>query len=322
MTMALVMVMGMGAWLRFRPTGAQAAAVGAPAATAATAADGGVAEVTTTPGAPGAPVATAGTARGVETGVAVGGAPGTTGRLPTSGPALAADGSGRAASPAATVASAASIVFSPAMLDLGSVNSSATVELRNTGSVTADYQFAATPAWLAVGPSAGTVAAGGRKAVLFSLDRTAAPAGLVDISVAVVVHSGSTQPAGTGAVRVTAVVSGPPVINAVTAAPSIVYPLGCAPASGPTLSMVSVRATDATGVFGVQLVARLPDGRTTTTALNLDSATGQQSDWSGPVGPSNTAGRLSFTVTVTDLNGLRTESAGSLDVSDCPAPTG
>ncbi|WP_322761065.1 BACON domain-containing protein [Frankia sp. Cr2] len=312
----------MGAWLRFRPTGAQAAPAREPAATvaaAATGADGGVAGgagVATTP------AATAGAAPGFATGVTVGGAPSATGRLPTPGPALAVDAGIRAASPTAIVASAASLVFSPAVLDLGSVNSSATVELRNTGSLTADYQFAATPTWLAVGPSAGTVAAGGRRTVLFSLDRTAAPAGLVDISVAVAVRSGATQPAGTGAVRVTAVVSGPPVIDAVTAAPSIVYPLGCAPASGPTLSMVSVRATDSTGVFGVQLVARLPDGRTTSTALNLDSATGQQSDWSGPVGPSNSSGRLSFTVTVTDLNGLRTESAGSLEVSDCPAPTG
>ncbi|WP_239340252.1 hypothetical protein [Frankia sp. CiP3] len=313
---ALLIVVGVGAWLRFRPAGAQAVPPHEPAAVAVTGASGAVARGVTTPPTP------VDTGRGSVNEATAGGAPSPTGRSTMPLPVVAADGGARIISPTATAASVASLVFAPGTVGFGSVNSSATVELRNTGTTAVDYRFAAAPAWLTIAPSAGAVAAGGRATTVFSLDRAAAPVGTVDIAVAVAARGGGAAADSRGAIRVTATVSGPPAIDSVAAVPSIVYPLGCASASSPAQSTVSVRATDSTGVFGVRLVARLPDGRTTTTSLDLDSATGQQSAWSGPVGPSTTAGPLSFTVTVTDLNGLHADSTGSLDVRECPAPAG
>ncbi|WP_239377697.1 hypothetical protein [Frankia sp. Cj5] len=313
---ALLIVVGMGAWLRFRPVGAQAVSPHEPAAVAVTGAPGAVAGGVTTPPTP------VDTGRGSGNEAAVGGAPSPTGRATMPLPMVAADGSARIISPTATAASVAGLVFAPGTVGFGSVNSSATVELRNIGTTAVDYRFAAAPAWLTIAPSAGAVVAGGRATIVFSLDRAAAPVGTVDISVAVAARGGGAAADSRGAIRVTAAVSGPPAIDSVAAVPSIVYPLGCASASSPARSTVSVRATDSTGVFGVRLVARLPDGRTTATSLDLDSATGQQSAWSGPVGPSTTAGPLSFTVTVTNLNGLHADSTGSLDVRECPAPAG
>ncbi len=122
-----------------------------------------------------------------------------------------------------------------------------------------------------------------------------------------------------GTLRVTAVISGPPAVDSLAVTPAVVYTTGCPAAAGPTVSTVSVRATDSTGVFRVDLVAHLPDGRTTTSALNLGEAAEDWSVWSGPVGPSAVPGSLSFTVTVTDLDGLRAQSTGSLEISSCPA---
>ena len=79
-------------------------------------------------------------------------------------------------------------------------------------------------------------------------------------------------------------------------------------------------AQDSTGVFSVEVVARLPDGRTTTVPLALGDATGDRSTWSGAVGPARTPGASSFTVRAVDLDGLRTESTGSLTVDPCPVP--
>ncbi len=250
---------------------------------------------------------------------AAGGVDGSSGQPGKTQPGALPVGAARAS--ASIVGANVSVVLSQSTLDLGSVNSSATVDLHNTGTAPADFQFGATATWLTVTPAAGTIAGGAHRAVTFSLDRTAAPAGVVDVSVAVAAHGGAQQAGAVGAVRVIAQVSGPPVIDSVATAPTVLYTLGCPPTSRPTLSVVSVRTTDSTGVFGVELIAKLPDGRTTTTGLNLDDATGQQSVWSGPVGSSGAAGLLSFTVTVTDINGLRAQSTGSLEVRTCPAPT-
>ncbi|WP_250291470.1 hypothetical protein, partial [Frankia sp. CiP1_Cm_nod1] len=251
--------------------------------------------------------------------VAAAGAPGSPSpgaTQPRPQPAVTAAGTARVLSGDTAVTVGGGLVLSTGVVDLGAVNSSAAVELRSTGREPVGFRFAATPSWLSVAPATGTVAAGDRRAVTVTLDRSAAPAGVLDTSVAVATVGGDGKG---GTLRVTAVVSGPPAIDVLTVAPAVVRTTGCPAAAGPTVSTVSVRATDSTGVFRVDLVAHLPDGRTATSALSLGEAAEQWSVWSGPVGPSAVPGPLSFSVTVTSLDGLRAQSSGSLEVGSCPA---
>ncbi|WP_131786536.1 hypothetical protein [Protofrankia symbiont of Coriaria ruscifolia] len=326
LTVALSVAAGLGVWLRFRSVGSTGpqpnAAVTAVAGRAPQGGAGSDHRPTPTP----TPASGAQPSAGVG---AAAGAPGVAGVVvsppqpPQSRSAVAAGETVRTSPSDTAVMAGTDLALSTGDVNLGTVNSSATMELRDTGRLPVDFRFAATPSWLSVAPASGTIAAGGRRTVTFTLDRSAAPVGVVDTSVAVVAVATLGGARQAGAVRVTAVVSGPPAIDSLTATPAVVYTTGCPSASGPTVSVVSVKATDSTGVFGAELVARLPDGRTTTSSLNLGEASGQQSVWSGPVGPSGIPGPMSFTVTVTDIDGLRAQSTGSLEVRSCPvAATG
>jgi hypothetical protein len=206
--------------------------------------------------------------------------------------------------------------LSTGQLNLGTVETSASFDVESVGTSAVEFAVGPLPSWLSVTPAGGRVAAGSRTRLTATLDRSAAPAGPVDVGVAVSAVDGS----GGGTVRVTAQVGGPPQIVAVAASPSVVYPEGCASAAGSTQSVVTVTAQDSTGVFTVEVVARLPDGRTTTVPLTLGEASGERSTWSGGVGPARTSGALTFTAVATDIDGLRTESPGSLTVDPCPAP--
>jgi hypothetical protein len=73
-------------------------------------------------------------------------------------------------------------------------------------------------------------------------------------------------------------------------------------------------------MFGVDLVAHLPDGKTTTTSLTLNEATGDRSTWTGGLGPARAAGTATYTATATDLTGRRAAANGSVTVQACPVP--
>ncbi len=317
LTMALTIAAGLGVWLRFRSVGSAGPHPNAAVtAVAGRQPQGGAgSDHRTTPASGARPSAGAGAA-GASGIAGAAGSPISQSQSPQARSAVAASEAARTSPSGTAMPVVTDLALSTGDLDFGTVNSSATMELRNTGRLPVDFRFAATPSWLSVAPASGMIAAGDHRTVTFTLDRSAAPVGVVDTSVAVATLGGARQ---AGTVRATAVVSGPPAISSLTAAPAVVYTTGCPSASGPTVSVVSVKATDSTGVFGAELVARLPDGRTTTTTLNLDDASGQQSVWSGPVGPSAIPGSLSFTVTVTDIDGLRAQSTGSLEVRSCPA---
>ncbi|WP_462187966.1 hypothetical protein [Frankia sp. CcWB2] len=98
--------------------------------------------------------------------------------------------------------------------------------------------------------------------------------------------------------------------------PAAVSPAAVSPAA---VSTVTVSVVDATGIFAVELVVSLPDGGRASVSLVLDRATGNRSTWSGPVGPARVAGAITYTATVTDLDGRRSRAPGSLTVLPCPS---
>lgn len=200
-------------------------------------------------------------------------------------------------------------------LDFGLVETTASFEVASVGTSEVRFAVGPVPSWLSVTPDGGRVAAGQRERVVVTIDRTQAPAGPVDVGVGVSAVAGN----GGGTVRVTAQVGGPPQIVTAAASPSAIFPDRCGSVQRPTQSVVSVTARDSTGIFAVEVTARLPDGRTTTVPLALGTAAGDSSTWSGNVGPATTSGALTFTAVVTDLDGLRSESANSLTVEPCPA---
>jgi hypothetical protein len=252
------------------------------------------------PGAPGAPGSgTAGLASAGAAGPgAVPAAPDAARPSPGSGPALR---------------------LSKSAVDLGEAASSGAVQVISEGSEPVRFAVGPTPSWLDVSPDGARLDVGETASLVVKLDRRAAPAGVLGVDVGVSAVNGT----GGGTIRVTASVSGPPKIVSVVAEPNVVYSGGCAPSAGPdrpkrpTRSTVRVTTEDTTGVFSVAVVARLPDGRTTTTPLDLKDGRGTQNVWSGPVGPSASAGTLTFTVTATDFDRLRTEQTGSIKVERC-----
>jgi hypothetical protein len=199
-------------------------------------------------------------------------------------------------------------------VDFGESITSDAVELVSQGGVPVRFAVGPTPRWLDVTPVGGELGAGEKAALVIRIDRAAAPVGVVQRDVRVSAVNG----AGGGTIRVRASVSGPPKIISVVAAPEVVHPGGCPPETGPAVSNVRVVAEDATGIRSVGLVARMPDGRTTATSLLLDDATGIRSTWSAAIGPAGSAGRVPFTVTVTDFDGLKAETQHSLVVEVCP----
>ncbi len=239
-------------------------------------------------------------------------APVPTGPAPQVDRGLASSGSAR---PPGTVTGPAgpALRLSRSAVDFGDSITSDAVELRNQGRAPVQFAVGPVPGWLEVTPGGGRLDAGTSATLAIMIDRAAAPVGVVRADVRVSAVNGT----GGGTVRVRASVSGPPKVVSVIATPKIVRLGSCPASAGPTVSNVQVVAEDSTGIRSVGVVARMPDGRSAAKQLALDGATGNRSTWSGVIGPAGVAGRVSFTVTVTDFDGLKAEAQDSLVVEGC-----
>ncbi|ORT54346.1 hypothetical protein KBI5_04830 [Frankia sp. KB5] len=232
---------------------------------------------------------------------------------------------GSPAVPVAARPAGPALSLSSTRVDLGDVDSVWRLDLRGEGTAPVDVVIGASPSWLTVVPGRSRIDPGAVVPLVITLDRAAAPSGPIDVTVPVRPRKGD----GGGDVRVTARVDGSPQVVSMVAAPTTLYPSGCAPAarvtaspvtaSPVTVSTVTVSVVDATGIFAAELVVNLPDGGRASVSLVLDRATGNRSTWSGPVGPARVAGAITYTATVTDLDGRRSRAPGSLTVLPCPS---
>jgi hypothetical protein len=222
--------------------------------------------------------------------------------------------------------------LSATTVDLGTVDSVWRLDLRGVGTAPVDVVVGNTPAWLAVVPKQRRVDPGADVPLTITLDRKTAPAGPVDLTVPVGARNG----VGGADLRIRARVDGSPRIVSVTSAPARIVRSGCRPAAGAgavagaagagaaagagvTQATVTVTADDGTGVFAVELTVSLPDGRTQSQALSLGTASGTRSTWTGQLASTQEPGTITYTAAVTDLNGRRSHSPGSLVVLPCPS---
>ncbi|KJE20941.1 hypothetical protein FF36_04715 [Frankia torreyi] len=234
---------------------------------------------------------------------------------PTGVRSRAAGRSGAAVVPVAPRPTGSVLAVSATTVDLGPVDSVWRLDLRGEGTAPVDVAVGASPSWLAVVPDRPRVNPGADVPLVITLDRSVAPPGPVDVTVPVNARNG----VGGADVRITASVDGPPRIQSVTAAPDRIVRAGCPPAAGVARSTVTVTALDETGIFAVELAAVLPGGRTTTESLSLGQATGDRSTWTGTLASTQDPGTINYTATVTDLEGRRSQSSGSLVVLPCPS---
>ncbi|WP_261570606.1 hypothetical protein [Frankia gtarii] len=234
---------------------------------------------------------------------------------PSGARSRAAGQSGAAAVPVAPRPTGSVLTVSATTVDLGPVDSVWRLDLRGEGTAPVDVAVGVSPAWLAVVPDRPRVNPGADVPLVITLDRSVAPPGRVDVTVPVSARNG----VGGADVRITASVDGPPRILSVVAAPDRVSRAGCPSAAGVAQATVTVTALDETGIFAVELTAVLPGGRTTTESLSLGQATGNRSTWTGQLASAQDPGTINYTATVTDLEGRRAQSPGSLVVLPCPS---
>ncbi|WP_157467791.1 hypothetical protein [Frankia sp. QA3] len=205
--------------------------------------------------------------------------------------------------------------MSATTVDLGPVDSVWRLDLRGEGTAPVDVVVGTSPSWLAVVPDRPRIDPGADVPLVITLDRSMAPPGSVDVTVPVSARNG----VGGADVRITASVDGPPQILSVAAAPDRIVRAGCLPAAGVAQSTVTVTALDGTGIFAVELAVVLPGGRTVNESLSLGETTANRSTWTGRLASPQEPGTISYTATVTDLEGRRSRSPGSLVVLPCPS---
>ncbi|MCK9894078.1 hypothetical protein [Frankia sp. AgB32] len=208
--------------------------------------------------------------------------------------------------------------LSATTVDLGAVDSTWRLDLRGEGTAAVDVVVGTTPAWLAVVPKERRVDPGANVPLMITLNRSTAPVGPVDVTVPVAAENG----VGGADVRITASVDGSPRITAVTNAPDSVVRSGCGPSpspgADPARSTVTVTAEDGTGIFAVELAATLPGGQSQDLAMSLGPQSGDRSTWTAALTASQDTGTITYSVTVTDLNGRHSQASGSLAVLPCP----
>ncbi|WP_026239565.1 hypothetical protein [Parafrankia discariae] len=217
--------------------------------------------------------------------------------------------------PRGTATAGPAIGLSRTDVDFGEVESTIRVDLLGVGTSPARVRVGDTPGWVSVVPGQEVVDPGAQVPLVVTLDRATAPPGSIDLDVPVSAVDGS----GGGDLRITARVSGAPGLSGVSAAPTAILTSGCAGDQGATQATVTATVVDPTGVLGVEVRTRAPDGQATTTPLQLVTAVDDRSTWSGPVGPAPTAGTITYTVVATDLDGRSSTTDGSVEVRPCPA---
>ncbi|WP_243657634.1 hypothetical protein [Parafrankia sp. BMG5.11] len=230
----------------------------------------------------------------------------------TSAPARPGAGTG---GPRGTPPAGPAIGLSRTDVDFGEVESTIRLDVLGVGTSPARVRVGDTPGWVSVVPGQDVVGPGAQVPLVVTLDRAVAPPGSIDLDVPVSAVDGS----GGGNLRITARVSGAPGLSGVSAAPTTILPSGCAGDQGTTQATVTATVVDPTGVLGVEVRTRAPDGQATTTPLQLGTAVDDRSTWSGPIGPVPAAGTITYTVVATDLDGRSSTTDGSVEVRPCPA---
>jgi hypothetical protein len=196
-------------------------------------------------------------------------------------------------------------------VDLGTVDSTDSVDLTATGTAAVDLRVGGgLPSWLTAVARTTHLEAGFRTELVITLDRSAAPVGEVNVPISVTPATGS----GGGTIRVTGEVTAGPKILSLT--PPSLRPQACATDQAPATGQLTVQVQDPIGMAGGTVSATTPDGATTTITLQLSTSTDDRSAWTALLGPS-TAGTLSYTVTVKDLNNRSASQQGSLTVAAC-----
>lgn len=196
-------------------------------------------------------------------------------------------------------------------VDLGTVDSTDSVDLTASGTAAVDLRIGGgLPSWLTAVARTTHLEAGFRTELVITLDRSAAPVGEVNVPISVTPASGS----GGGTIRVTGEVTAGPKILAVT--PPSLRPQACATDQAPATGSLTVQVQDPIGMAGGTVTATTPDGATTTLTLQLSTSTDDRSTWTALLGPS-TAGTLSYTVSVKDLNNRTASQQSSLTVAAC-----
>jgi len=119
------------------------------------------------------------------------------------------------------------------------------------------------------------------------------------------------QPAAAGAAQGGDTAAGNPPPTPATAAAG-------ASAAAASTTTITLTADDAVGIFTVELAAALPGGKNQTLAMDLGTASGTRSTWTGQLTAPTQTGTLTYTASVTDLNGKRAQLPGQLSVLPCP----
>ncbi len=138
---------------------------------------------------------------------------------------------GSPAVPVAPRPSGPALGLSSTRADLGDVDSVWRLDLRGEGTAPVDVVIGASPSWLIVMPGRSRIDPGAVVPLVIALDRAAAPSGPIDVTVPIRPREGG----GGGDVRVTARVDGSLQVVSMVAAPTTLYPSGCAPAARSTL---------------------------------------------------------------------------------------
>jgi hypothetical protein len=208
------------------------------------------------------------------------------------------------------------LAVSRTRVDLGSVDSTDTVDLTDVGTQALTIRLGSLPSWLTAVPRATSLDPGYQTQLVITLDRASAPVGAVDVQVPVAPAVGS----GGGTIEVTGVVAAGPRILSVTqpALRDRACAASAAPAASPapTSGALAVQVQDAVGMAGGTVAVTKPDGTTAVVPLRLGTTTDDQSSWTAELGPAG-AGTLVYTVTVKDLANRTASQQGSLTVAGC-----
>jgi hypothetical protein len=199
----------------------------------------------------------------------------------------------------ATAAAPVGLMVSPAVVDLGARDQSATLTIHNAGAAAWRWRASSSAGWLAVAPRGGSLAAGASAQVTLTANRTGVPEG--DLRATAVVDAGGVR----RQVAVQAGVERDPSVSASVEPTRILTRSLC----GPTTARVSATISDESALRSVVLEWGDPATR--------KAMSHQGGSWQADVGPVKAAQTLSWRVVATDARGNTGETTGTLRVDAC-----
>jgi RNA polymerase sigma factor (sigma-70 family) len=218
----------------------------------------------------------------------------------TSGPATSAAGGGGGGgatttapaapgAPTATTSAPApgALAVTPAQVDLGATQDTASVLLRNSGGVALTWSATASAAWLRASPAQGSLDPGGQTRLTVTADRAGLAEGTASGAVQLAWQGGSTR------VRVQLAVERPPRIGQLTATPmEILVP---SPGCAGTTALAQAVVDDESGLASV--VLEWGDGPTRV------PMTERSGTWFAQLGPVAKPATIPWRVVATDTRG-------------------